>query len=119
MHTDRGTFEVFTKGCGAPLCVTHLYSEFNATGDYFADSFTHGHKVYLVNLRDAGNSEKAHEPHELSMLESILDLEAIREALTVKTWSFAGHSTGGMLATLWYIFFWKPRCISNCWCSGK
>jgi hypothetical protein len=40
VSTARGTFEVFIKGKGLPLCVTHHYSEFNDSGDYFADSFT-------------------------------------------------------------------------------
>lgn len=105
LTTGRGMFEVFTKGTGSPLCVTHLYSEFNETGDYFADSFTHNHKVYLVNLREAGNSEKAHEPYQLSMLETIFDLEAIRESLDISKWVFAGHSTGGMLGIMYGIYF--------------
>ncbi len=33
LSTNRGTFEIFVKGEGEPLCVTHLYSEFNETGD--------------------------------------------------------------------------------------
>ncbi|WP_404451388.1 alpha/beta hydrolase [Virgibacillus necropolis] len=103
--TKRGTFEIFTKGTGTPLCVTHLYSEFNETGDYFADSFTDGHTVYLINLREAGNSEKAHESYQLSMLETIFDLEAIREALGLRKWNFAGHSTGGMLGIMYGIYF--------------
>ncbi|MFD2925629.1 alpha/beta fold hydrolase [Halobacillus naozhouensis] len=79
------------------MCVTHLYSEFNQTGDYFAEAFTRTHKVFLVNLRDTGHSEKAKEPYQLSMLEAIFDLEAIREELGFNKWDFAGHSTGGML----------------------
>jgi proline iminopeptidase len=59
VETSRGTFEVFSKGEGEPICVTHHYSEFNETGDYFAESFTKIHQVYLVNLREAGNSAKA------------------------------------------------------------
>lgn len=58
LNTSRGTFEIFVKGEGEPLCVTHHYSEFNETGDYFAETFTNSHKVYLVNLREAGKSEK-------------------------------------------------------------
>jgi proline iminopeptidase len=81
IDTPRGTFEVFCKGEGEPICVTHHYSEFNETGDYFAESFTRTHQVYLVNLREAGNSAKAEEPYHLSMLETIFDLEGIREAL--------------------------------------
>ncbi|SET93274.1 proline iminopeptidase [Salinibacillus kushneri] len=39
LKTSRGVFEVFEKGEGEPLCVTHHYSEFNQTGDYFAETF--------------------------------------------------------------------------------
>ena len=35
IKTTRGDFEVFTKGEGHPLCVTHHYSEFHETGDSF------------------------------------------------------------------------------------
>ncbi|MFJ8240311.1 alpha/beta fold hydrolase [Bacillus tropicus] len=68
INTKRGTFELFTKGSGEPLCITHHYSQFNETGDYFADVFTSTHRVFLVNLRDAGNSAKANSEKELSML---------------------------------------------------
>lgn len=103
--TSRGEFEVFAKGVGDPLCVTHLYSEFNETGDYFAEAFTETNRVYLVNLRESGNSEKAQHPYELSMLESVYDLEAIRTALGFERWGFAGHSTGGMLGIVYGIYF--------------
>lgn len=105
IDTPRGTFEVFSKGEGEPMCVTHHYSEFNETGDYFAETFTKTHKVYLVNLREAGNSTKAVEPYHLSMLETIFDLEAIRSALGFGNWGFAGHSTGGMLGIVYGIYF--------------
>lgn len=103
--TPRGNFEVFQKGKGQPLCVTHHYSIFNETGDYYADAFTKNHAVHLVNLREAGQSEKATEPYQLSMLETIFDLEAIREELGFEKWGFAGHSTGGMLGVLYGIYF--------------
>lgn len=38
--TQRGNFEVFQKGEGPPLCVTHHYSVFNESGDYYAEAFT-------------------------------------------------------------------------------
>ncbi|MDA1801507.1 alpha/beta fold hydrolase [Bacillus cereus group sp. BY6-1LC] len=107
IHTKHGTFELFTKGNGEPLCITHHYSQFNETGDYFADVFTSTHRVFLINLRDAGNSVKANSEKELSMIETIHDLEAIREALQLPTWHFAGHSTGGMLGLLYAITYPK------------
>lgn len=39
------------------------------------------------------------------MIETIHDLEAIREALQLPTWHFAGHSTGGMLGLLYAITY--------------
>ncbi|MEI5906718.1 alpha/beta hydrolase [Bacillus spongiae] len=104
VNTNRGSFEIFIKGSGKPLCVTHLYSIFNHSGDYFADSFTCSFQVYLINLRETGSSVKAIEPYQLSMLETVFDLEAIREALGLSSWTFAGHSTGGMLGAVYGIF---------------
>lgn len=101
INTSRGEFEIFTQGTGEPLCITHLYSEFNELGYYFADTFITHFKVLLVNLRDAGNSCKAENEEELSMGEASKDLEAIREALNYNKWCFAGHSTGGMLGLVY------------------
>ncbi|NDI35050.1 alpha/beta fold hydrolase [Chengkuizengella sediminis] len=105
VNTTRGVFEIFEKGNGEPLCITHLYSEFNETGDYFADTYTETNRVILVNLREAGDSEKSEHAHELSMLETVFDLEAIRKCLNIKQWGFAGHSTGGILALVYGIYF--------------
>ncbi|PGM60312.1 proline iminopeptidase [Bacillus cereus] len=105
INTKRGKFELFIKGDGEPLCITHHYSQFNETGDYFAETFTPAHRVFLINLRDAGHSVKAQSENELSMIETIHDLEAIKEALQLPIWHFAGHSTGGMLGLLYAITY--------------
>lgn len=101
VQTTRGTFEIFTQGNGEPVCVTHLYSEFNELGNYFADTLVNDFNVYLINLKEAGNSCKAQIDEELSMRETLKDLEAIRVALHYDKWSFAGHSTGGMLGLMY------------------
>ena len=98
VETSRGKFEYFRKGNGEPLCVTHLYSEYNANGNTFALPFTDKYSVYLINLKGCGGSDKAKQESEYSMSETVKDLEAIREALHFQKWGFAGHSTGGMLA---------------------
>lgn len=98
IETSRGTFEIFEKGEGEPLAITHLYSEYDTRGTVFANPFTDYYHVYLINLRGAGNSVKAQNESEYSMDETVLDLEAIREALGFEKWAFGGHSTGGMLA---------------------
>lgn len=103
IKTARGDFEIFCKGEGDPLCTTHLYSEFNELGDYFSSEFTDYFSVILVNLREAGHSCKAEKEDQLSMAESVYDLEAIREALGYEKWAFAGHSTGGILGLKYVI----------------
>lgn len=107
LKTSRGVFEIFIKGEGEQLCVTHHYAEFNQTGDYFAETFTKTNKVFLINLREAGNSEKAQKPYQLIFLETIFDIEAIREELGFNKWGFSGHSTGGMLGIIYGIYFSK------------
>lgn len=101
IKTPRGKFEYFLKGEGPPLCVTHLYSKYNDNGNTFANPFTDHYSVYLVNLKGCGNSDPAKNDSEYSMTETIKDLEAIREALYINKWGFAGHSTGGMLALVY------------------
>jgi proline iminopeptidase len=101
VQTERGQFEVFVAGDGKPLCVTHLYSEFNHLGNYFADLFADYFTVYLVNLKEAGKSARVQEEDELSMSQSVKDLEAIRKAIGFKKWNFGGHSTGGMLGLVY------------------
>ncbi|BAC13001.1 prolyl aminopeptidase (proline iminopeptidase) [Oceanobacillus iheyensis HTE831] len=98
IETVKGTFQYFFKGDGPPLAVTHLFSEFNERGNNFADKFTAHYSVYLINLRGCGESASATSTDQFSMIEAVKDLEAIRIALNVPIWSFAGHSTGGMLA---------------------
>ncbi|MFD2627373.1 alpha/beta fold hydrolase [Oceanobacillus kapialis] len=105
IHTNRGTFECFVKGNGEPICITHLYSQFNEKGYYFADPFTEHFQVCLVNLKNAGNSSKATSSEEWSMLESVKDLETIREKLNFEKWAFGGHSTGGMMVLVYAIHF--------------
>lgn len=99
--TNRGNFEVFITGEGSPICVTHYYSAFTQRGNYFADMFAGMGKVILVNLKECGNSDRIKNELEFDMTETIDDLEAIRSALGYKNWSFAGHSTGGMLGLIY------------------
>lgn len=105
METPRGNFEIFIKGEGKPVCITHHYSEFNESGDYFAETFTDDYKVILVNLKSAGNSDDEKHPHELSMVDAVLDLEEIRKTYGFSSWTFAGHSTGGMIGVIYGIHF--------------
>ncbi len=71
---------------------------FDQRGSLFAKPFTDYYKVFLINVRGAGHSIKAEFENQLSMKETVKDLEAIRESLDIVKWAFAGHSTGGMMA---------------------
>lgn len=97
INTSRGSFEYFRFGKGEPLCITHQYIEFNEKGYTFAERFTQNYCVYLVNLKSCGNSDSVLFEEALSIKNSVLDLEAIRIALGLEKWGFAGHSTGGMI----------------------
>ncbi|CAG9620413.1 alpha/beta fold hydrolase [Sutcliffiella rhizosphaerae] len=105
LETERGTFEYFSAGMGEPLAITHMYMAFDERGNLFANPFTNHYKVYLINIRGAGQSVTADHSSQLSMKEATKDLEAIRAALGLEKWSFAGHSTGGMLALQYAINF--------------
>lgn len=67
VKTARGTFEVFEKGEGEPLAVTHLYSEYDERGNAFANPFADHYHVYLINLRGAGKSQAAQSEEQYSM----------------------------------------------------
>lgn len=97
VETPRGNFEYFKMGKGEPLCITHQYTAFNSNGNIFAAPFTTHYTVYLINLRGCGNSSDSTVHDDFSFKNSVQDLEAIRSALGFAQWSFAGHSTGGML----------------------
>lgn len=95
IETERGAFEVFKSGSGLPICITHLYSEYDSRGNLFANLFTDHYTVYLVNLRGCGNSTDDISLYNYNMTHSLKDLEAIRYSLGFDKWVFAGHSTGG------------------------
>ena len=98
IETVRGTFEYFVCGQGEPMAITHLYSQYDERGNAFANPFTKYFTVYLINLRGVGNSDVAVDQSQYSMVETVKDLEAMREAFGFEQWAFGGHSTGGMLA---------------------
>lgn len=59
--------------------------------------------MFLVNLKEAGNSPRVQSDDELSMRTAVEDLDAIRTSLGFTSWDFAGHSTGGMLGLVYAV----------------
>ena len=118
IETTRGTFEYFTCGNGEPLAITHFYSAFTEKGNWFANPFTKHYQVFLINVRGAGNSPEIIFDEELKLHNVILDLEAIREALFFEKWTFAGHSTGGMLALQYAVDKQQSLTSIICGCSA-
>ena len=121
IETTRGTFEYFVKGNGEPLAITHFYMAFNEKGNWFANPFTEHYQVFLINVRGAGNSPVIETDEQMNLEEIILDLEAIREALHIPKWAFAGHSTGGMLALQYAVLNQESltKCICGCSAASK
>lgn len=115
IETTRGTFEYFVKGEGTPLAITHFYMAFNEKGNWFANPFTEHYQVFLINVRGAGNSPAIETDEQMNLEEIIFDLEAIREALHIPKWAFAGHSTGGMLALQYAVL--NPKSLTKCICG--
>ncbi|MDP7978128.1 alpha/beta fold hydrolase [Bacillus sp. WLY-B-L8] len=111
IHTERGSFEIFISGNGKPLCITHLYQEFSIKGSIFADCLSSFYKVILVNLKQAGNSSKVQNSNELTINETVKDLESIRIELGYPKWSFAGHSAGGFLGLIYATS--KPQALDS------
>lgn len=105
INTERGTFEVFVYGEGEPLAYTHLYSEYNSNGNIMSQQLSEHYKVYIINLRGAGNSDDQTEQYSYSMDDAVHDLEAVRGALDIEKWTFAGHSTGGFLALKYAVMY--------------
>lgn len=105
VSTNRGDFEIFTHGEGEPLVYTHLYSEYNAYGDIMSQQLSEHYKVFIVNLRGAGQSVDCTDEYSYSMDDAIHDLEAVRISLGIDKWTFAGHSTGGFLALKYAILY--------------
>lgn len=60
--------------------------------------------VYIINLRGAGSSDGPTKDHTYSMNDAVKDMEAMREALGIGHWAFAGHSTGGFLALKYSVY---------------
>lgn len=105
IETERGAFEIFKRGQGEPLAFTHLYSEFNENGDIMSQQLSEFYTVYVINLRGAGNSADATDQYTYSMDDAIHDMEAVRTALNIDVWTFAGHSTGGFLALKYAVMY--------------
>ena len=116
VESTRGRFEVFTRGTGEPLIFTHLYSEFNSLGNLMSQQLSKLYKVYIINLRGAGKSDDQTEKYTYSMDDAIHDIEAVREALDIKQWAFAGHSTGGFLALKYAVMY--PEALTKIIAGG-
>ena len=116
VESKPGRFEVFTRGTGEPLIFTHLYSEFNSLGNLMSQQLSKLYKVYIINLRGAGKSDDQTEEYTYSMDDAIHDIEAVREALDIKQWAFAGHSTGGFLALKYAVMY--PEALTKIIAGG-
>lgn len=95
------TLEVLEAGVGALTFVcTHPYLDTSgprpggALTEALADA---GRTLYLVP-RGTGGSDPEEDPAKLGVMQTVADLEALRNALGIESWIVCGASTGGMTA---------------------
>lgn len=101
IKTNRREFEIFVGGKGTtPICISHLYQEFLSGDEPFSKLIGQHYKVILVNLKNAGHTCKANSKKELTMEETVEDLESIREKLGYNTWAFAESNSIWLIASV-------------------
>lgn len=109
-HTAaREGFDVYYRvfGAGAPVLILAGGPGFDC--DYMepvARELAGTRQAILVELRGTGRSmPPAITPETINTRETLADLEAIREQISLDGWTLAGHSAGAVLAMAYAIHF--------------
>ena len=106
VNTKRGTFELLLKAVANRFAL-HITIRNLMRLVITLRMFSLLRIVYCSLIYEMLVTQQKPVENELSMIETIHDLEAIREALQLPIWHFAGHSTGGMLGLLYAITYPK------------
>ena len=106
INTKRGTFELLLKAVANRFAL-HITIPNLMRLVITLRMFSLLRIVYCSLIYEALVTQQKPVENELSMIETIHDLEAIQETLQLPTWHFAGHSTGGMLGLLYAITYPK------------
>ena len=108
LPVDGGVLEVFTVGSRPPaICTTHPFvprrgntPDSVRTSAYLQALAAMGTLV-VVNPRGMGGSSPVRDRSDLTLGRLVGDLEAVRAALGVERWVFAGGSSGGDVGLLY------------------
>lgn len=96
---DDATIEIVTGGTGRPtVCTTHPIDADHLESCRWYGQYTH---VVGVMPRGVGNSSSIHEARDLTIVQLVHDLEAVRRKLDVGRWVLVGYS-GGCTVALTY-----------------
>ncbi|NOZ04697.1 MAG: alpha/beta hydrolase [FCB group bacterium] len=84
------------QGKGVPVLFIHGLGSSARDWEYQVPAFARRFKLYLIDLRGHGKSDKPRSPYSIPLFAD--DLRAFLDALALKTVSIVGISLGGMVA---------------------
>lgn len=102
VDVDGATLEVFRGGAGHPIvCGQHPHSSNLERFEWYADRTGF---IYVV-VRGLGNSSPIREARDLTYLQAVHDLEAVRRKLGIEQWVVQGFSAGSQVALLYALTY--------------
>jgi proline iminopeptidase len=102
VEVDGATLEVLRGGAGHPIiCCQHPHSSNLERFQWYADQTGF---IYVV-VRGLGNSSPIREKRDLTYLQAVHDLEAVRRKLGIEQWVVQGFSAGSQVALLYALTY--------------
>lgn len=102
VDVEGATLEILRGGTGQPIiCCQHPHSSNLERFQWYADKTSF---IYMV-VRGLGNSSRIRERRDLTYLQAVHDLEAVRKELGIQRWVMQGFSAGSQVALLYALTY--------------
>lgn len=102
IDVDGANLEVFRGGAGHPIvCCQHPHSSNLERFQWYAEETGF---VYVV-VRGLGNSSPIRETRDITYLQAVHDLEAVRRTFGIERWVVQGFSAGSQVALLYALTY--------------
>lgn len=102
VDVNGATLETFRGGTGYPsICCQHPHSSNLERFQWYADRTDF---IYVV-VRGLGNSSPIRETQDLTYMQAVHDLEAVRRKLGIERWVVQGFSAGSQVALLYALTY--------------
>jgi len=99
---EGAKLEILRGGTGHPIvCCQHPHSSNLERFQWYADKTSF---IYMV-VRGLGNSSPIREKRDLTYLQAVHDLEAVRKELGIERWVVQGFSAGSQVALLYALTY--------------